>query len=71
MATRTVLTLEDDLDGGPVAETIRFALGGGGYEVDLSKKNARAFPRQLAPFTEHAQGRAGFAAPAGTYRIEP
>jgi hypothetical protein len=58
MASRTVLTLEDDLDGGAADETMRFALGGAEYEIDLSKKNARAFRTQLAPFVEHAR-RAG------------
>jgi hypothetical protein len=48
MATRTTLTLEDDLDGGPADETMRFALEGAEYEIDLSKKNARAFRRQPA-----------------------
>ena len=58
MAIRTTHTLEDDLDGGPADETMRFALGGAEYEIDLSKKNARRFRRQLAPFVEHAR-RAG------------
>jgi hypothetical protein len=34
------------------------AVGGAEYEIDLSKKNAAAFRRQLAPFVEHAR-RAG------------
>lgn len=55
MATRTTVTLEDDLDGGPADETMRFGLGGAEYEIDLSKKNARAFRKQLAPFVEHAR----------------
>jgi hypothetical protein len=55
MATRTTLTLEDDLDGGVADETLRFALGGAEYEIDLSNKNARVFRRQLAPFVEHAR----------------
>jgi hypothetical protein len=55
MATRTTVALEDDLDGGPADETMRFALGGAEYEIDLSKQNARRFRRQLAPFVEHAR----------------
>jgi hypothetical protein len=55
MATKTTVTLEDDLDGGPADETLRFALGGAEYEIDLSAKNARAFRRQLAPFIDHAR----------------
>ena len=55
MASKVVVTLEDDLDGGPAEETVRFAVGGIEYEIDLNKKNARAVRRQLAPFIEHAR----------------
>jgi Lsr2 len=55
MATKIAVALEDDLDGGPAAETVRFALGGTEYEIDLSKKNAQTFRKGLAPFTEHAR----------------
>jgi hypothetical protein len=55
MASKVVVTLEDDLDGGPAEETVRFAVGGTEYEIDLNKKNAQAFRRQLAPFIEHAR----------------
>jgi ribosomal protein S7 len=58
MATKVTVTLEDDLDGGPAEETVRFRVGGTEYEIDLNKKNARAFRKQLAPFVEHAR-RAG------------
>ncbi len=58
MATRTSVTLEDDLEGRPADETVRFALGGAEYEIDLSRKNDRVFRKQLAPFAEHAR-RAG------------
>ena len=58
MATKITVTLEDDLDGGPAAETVRFAVGGTEYEIDLNKKNAAAFRRKLPPFVEHAR-RAG------------
>ena len=58
MATKTTAALEDDLDGGPADETVRFGVGRTQYEIDLSKKNARAFRKQLAPFVEHAR-RAG------------
>ncbi len=44
--------------GGPADETVRFAFGGAEYEIDLNKKNARAFRKQLAPFIDHAR-RAG------------
>ncbi len=55
MAQRVTVALEDDLDGGPAAETVRFAFGGAEYEIDLSKKNAAAFRKQLMPFVEHAR----------------
>ena len=45
MATRTAIPLEDDLDGGPAAETVRFSLGTADYEQDLSAKNAGLLPR--------------------------
>jgi hypothetical protein len=55
VATKITVALEDDLDGGPADETMRFAIGGTAYEIDLNKKNARAFRKQLAPFIEHAR----------------
>ena len=58
MAQKIAVALEDDIDGGPADETVRFGLGGADYEIDLSRKNAAAFRRQLAPFIEHAR-RAG------------
>ena len=58
MAQKITVALEDDLDGGPADETVRFGLGGTDYEIDLSKKNANAFRRKIAPFIEHAR-RAG------------
>jgi nucleoid-associated protein Lsr2 len=64
MATKVTPALEDDLDGGPAVETVRFAVGGAEYEIDLNKKNAAVFRRKLG--TVHrtcAQGRAGTAPP--------
>ena len=55
MAQKVTVVLEDDLDGGPADETVRFGLGGADYEIDLSTKNATAFRRKLAPFIEHAR----------------
>jgi len=55
MAQRITVALEDDLDGGPAEETVRFGLGGAEYEIDLSKKNAKTFRKQLAPFIDHAR----------------
>ena len=55
MAQKVTVALEDDLDGGPADETVRFRFGGTDYEIDLSAKNARAFRKQLTPFIEHAR----------------
>ena len=68
MATRTMITLEDDLDGGPAEETVRFSLGAAEYEMDLSAANAGRFRAQLAPFVEHARkvGRGQRARPGRT-----
>jgi len=55
MATKITVVLEDDLDGGPADETVRFGLDGVDYEIDLNKQNARAFRRQLASFLIHAR----------------
>jgi hypothetical protein len=67
MAQKITVALEDDLDGGPADETVRFGLGGTEYQIDLSTKNATAFRRQLAPFIEHARkaGRGRGAGPGG------
>jgi Lsr2 len=55
MAQKVTVALEDDLTGGPADETVRFAVDGTGYEIDLSTKNARAFSKLLAPYIEHAR----------------
>jgi nucleoid-associated protein Lsr2 len=62
LAQRITVVLEDDLEGGPADETVRFGFGGADYEIDLSKKNATALRKQLAPFIEHAR-KAGRAQP--------
>ena len=55
MAQRVTVELEDDLDGGPADETLRFGLDGTEYEIDLRMTNARKFRRQIAPYIEHAR----------------
>jgi len=51
----TIVTLEDDLEGGPAAETVRFALGNAQYEIDLNARNADWFRSMMAPFVDHAR----------------
>ena len=55
MATKIDVVLEDDLDGGPADETVRFGLDGVEYEIDLSKQHAKAFRREFASFLIHAR----------------
>ncbi len=55
MATKITVALEDDLDGGPADETVRFIVDGTQYEIDLNNKNAKAFRKHLAPFVDHAR----------------
>jgi hypothetical protein len=72
MAQKVTVALEDDLDGGPAAETVRFAFDGAAYEIDLSTKNAAAFRKQLAPYREHARkGRACTVTPVCARRGQP
>ena len=58
MAQKITVELEDDLDGGPADETLRFGIDGSEYEIDLSKKNAARFRQQLGIYAGHAR-RAG------------
>ena len=55
MARRTSVTLQDDLDGSPAEETLRFGISGAEYEIDLNSRNAARLRSQLAPFIEHAR----------------
>lgn len=55
MAQKITVALEDDLDGGPADQTVRFGLDGAEYEIDLNTRNATAFRAQLAPFTARAR----------------
>jgi hypothetical protein len=58
MARTVQYLLVDDLDGGQAEETVSFGLDGSSYEIDLSKKNAKALRDALAPYVASAR-RAG------------
>jgi hypothetical protein len=55
MARKTTVVLIDDLDGSEIAdgggETVRFALDGTSYEIDLTDENAAELRRVLGPYT--------------------
>lgn len=55
MAKRVTESLIDDIDGGPADTTIRFAVDGTEYELDLSDKNAEEFHENLAPYISAAR----------------
>jgi len=55
MAQRVTVELEDDLEGGPAVETVRFGFAGSEYEIDLSAKNASALRQRIAPYIDHAR----------------
>ncbi len=49
MAQKVITTLIDDLEGGVADETVRFALDGHEYEIDLSREHAGELRAALAP----------------------
>jgi hypothetical protein len=55
MAQRVEVILEYDIDGSPADETVRFALNGTSYEIDLSSENAQALRGALGRYVEHAR----------------
>lgn len=55
MARRTIVQLEDDLDGGSADETVIFGLDGHAYEIDLSALNAEQLREQLAQYIPAAR----------------
>ena len=62
MAQKVQTLLIDDLDGGDAEGTIRFALDGTEYEIDLSAKHAEALRKALAPYLSAARRTPGSAA---------
>ncbi|MDY6052147.1 MAG: Lsr2 family protein [Rothia sp. (in: high G+C Gram-positive bacteria)] len=55
MAQKVKIILEDDIDGGPAEETVRFGLDGGQFEIDLSSANAARLRDALRPFVSKAR----------------
>lgn len=50
MVQKTQIILEDDINGEKADGTIRFALDGRNYEIDLSQQNATQLRDSLEPF---------------------
>jgi hypothetical protein len=52
VARETITRLVDDLDGSEAQETVKFALDGRAYEIDLSAKNAAKLRGALDVYIE-------------------
>ncbi len=65
MASRTIVELTDDVDGGKASETVTFGLDGSDYEIDLSARNAKALRGALDQYVA-AGRRAGRSARRGS-----
>jgi hypothetical protein len=59
MASKTVVILSDDLDGSEANETIKFALDGAEYEIDLNNDHAGELRQTLERFTAVARKTSG------------
>ena len=55
MATKVLTTLQDDFDGSNATQTIRFALDGIEYEIDVSDRNANRLRNSLGDFIAHGR----------------
>ena len=68
MATKIETLFIDDLDGSQAEGTIRFALDGTSYEIDLSSEHAQALRGALSAFIDAARRAPGSRNPARTRR---
>ncbi|MGP0028425.1 MAG: histone-like nucleoid-structuring protein Lsr2 [Streptosporangiaceae bacterium] len=72
MAQKIQTLFIDDIDGSEAEGTVRFALDGAEYEIDLSAEHARALRDALAPFVAAARRAGGSARrPSRSRRGEP
>jgi hypothetical protein len=55
LAQKVNITFVDDLDGTEAIETVRFALDGKEYEIDLSEDNAKELRDGLQKFVQAAR----------------
>jgi hypothetical protein len=55
MAKRVTESLVDDIDGSAASTTIRFAVDGTEYEMDLNDRNAEEFHEHMAPYISAAR----------------
>lgn len=55
MAQSVTVQLVDDFDGSLASETVRFALDGNNYEIDLNSDHAQAFRDALGKYVAKAR----------------
>jgi len=55
MAKTVIVKLTDDIDGRDADETVRFALDGRSYEIDLSEANASQLRAAFQPYIENGR----------------
>ena len=65
LASRTITTLTDDIDGGDADETVTFSFKGTQHEIDLFKKNVDKMVKALQPYTSAARRSGGRRSGAG------
>jgi nucleoid-associated protein Lsr2 len=66
MAQTVIITVTDDLDGSPEAETVKFGFDGTTYEIDLSPANQARLREAFGLYIPHARKAGG--AGGGTRR---
>lgn len=77
MAQKVITKLVDDIDGTEIkqgGETVRFAVDGVSYEIDLSDRNAKKLRDSFSVYVEHGRRlsgrRSGAASPAPKARSD-
>ncbi len=68
MAQRVQTLFLDDLDGSEAESTVRFALDGSEYEIDLNAAHTEDLRKVLAPYVRAARRSPGSKRPARTAR---
>ena len=65
MAQKITTLFIDDIDGGAAAGTVRFALDGTDYEIDLNDKHSEELRSALGKYVSHARKVGGTARRGG------
>ncbi len=55
MATRTTVTVLDDVDGSKADESVQFSVDGRAYEIDLNAQNAAELRKAFDPYLTKAR----------------